>query len=131
MGSRKKKKKRGQNRRPRPLKPGLPMQGLRDGSVMIRTPVGEKRMSEVLLEFVEPYSDHWKTAEDLKKVLGVAVLAWNAALYPGPEREKLLREMVAMVPPDAGADFRSFVEEMIQRKVSRFAANKRVIINYD
>jgi len=38
---------------------------------------------------------------DLKKVLGVAVLAWNAALYPGPEREKLLREMVAMVPPDA------------------------------
>src|SRR5467141_3000028 len=92
MGSRKKKRKRGQNRRPRPLKPGLLLQGLHDDSVVIRTPVGEKKMSEVFLEFVEPYSDHWKTAEDLKKVLGVAVLAWNAALYPGPEREKLLRE---------------------------------------
>jgi len=56
-GSRKKKRNAAEQTA-RPLKPGLLLQGLHDDSVVIRTPVGEKKMSEVLLEFVEPYSDH-------------------------------------------------------------------------
>ncbi len=87
-------------------------------------------MSEVLLEFVEPYSEQWRTEEQLQKLLSVAVIAWNAALFAGRKRDEFIQQMVEGVPPAVRPDLRAIIEEMIQRKVTHFASNKRMIFDY-
>jgi hypothetical protein len=60
----------------------------------------------------------------------VGLVAWNAALMAGDKRERFLQDMVQAVPPEVRGDMRSIVEEMIRRKETHFAANKRAIIDY-
>ena len=131
MSSRKKKKKRDRKKRGRPPKPGLRPPGFLGDNVVIATPPGERKMSEVLLEFIEPYSGQWTTQEQLEKLLAVALVAWNAALFSGSERDKFLQEMVQTMPPDVRPAMRAIVDEMMQRKLAHFASNRRVIISYE
>jgi hypothetical protein len=39
-----------------------------DGSKIVVQPSGETKMSEVLVEFIEPYSQFWNTKEELNKL---------------------------------------------------------------
>jgi hypothetical protein len=128
MAARKKKKKRDRKKRLRARKPGFPH--LPPDSTVIANPPGEAKMSEVLLEFIEPYTDERSTTEDLKKVLSVATLAWNLALFPEAERPARLQEIEAAVPPDVRPTMRAFVEEMLQRKLTYFAHIRRAILDY-
>jgi hypothetical protein len=130
MSSRKKKKKRDRKKHGRPSKPGLRPPGVLGDSVVFATPPGERKMSEVLLEFIEPYADQWQSPDDLRKLLGMASVAWNAALLPGGERAKMIQDIVEAVPPEARAFMIGFVEEMILRKLTHFADNRRAILNY-
>jgi len=47
-------------------------------------------MSEVLMEFVDPYTVHAGTEEKWGKLLGVAVIAWNASMFPPAERKRIV-----------------------------------------
>lgn len=88
-------------------------------------------MSEVLMEFLEPSAEHWRTEEELQKLLTLGLVAWNGALLSGPEREVFIQDMAQALPPEARPDMRSIVEEMIRRKETYFAGNKRAILNYE
>jgi len=68
--------------------------------------------------------------EDLTKLVGVAVIAWNAALVAGNERKELIENAVEVAPPEIRQDMKAIVEEMIQRKETHFAHNKRMVMNY-
>jgi hypothetical protein len=129
MASRKKGKRK-KNKRHRPPRPGRTQHPLPGGGMMVISPPGEANMSEVLLEFLEPYSEHWSTEEGFRKVLTVGLVAWNAALLSGSKREQFLQDMVQAVPAEVRGDMRSIVEEMIRRKETHFADNKRTIIDY-
>jgi hypothetical protein len=129
MARRKKKNKRDKKRARRPRGPRLPQQGSLPGGITFVSPTGETKMSEVLMEFVEPYDDQWTTEEQLKKLLILAVIAWNAAIYSGSEREQFIQDMVKAVPPELRPEMRAIVEEMIQRKLSYFAGNRRMIVD--
>lgn len=85
-----KRKKRKQRNLYESLKTELTKDVPLDGCKIVVQPSGETKMSEVLLEFIEPYSQYWKTKEELNKLLGVAVIAWNAALLPGNERKEII-----------------------------------------
>jgi len=130
MGSRKKKKKRDRKKRARPPKPILPQHRLPEGTVIVETPAGTRKMSEVLLEFVEPYSDAWETDEELRKLLTLALVAWNAALMSGGVRDQFLQDMETAMPPEARPTMRAIVAGMIQRKLTHFASNTRSIIDF-
>src|SRR5688572_8954747 len=54
-------------------------------SILIRNPeaIGMRKMSEVLLEFADPYLEHAHSFEDQQKTLTFAVIAWNLSLM-GP-----------------------------------------------
>jgi len=125
-----KRKKRKQRNLYESLKTELTKDVPLDGCKIVVQPSGETKMSEVLLEFVEPYSQYWKTKEELNKLLGVAVIAWNAALLPGNERKEIIENAVKVAPPEIRQDMKAIVEEMIQRKETHFAHNKRMIMNY-
>ena len=133
--SHKKKKKRNEQR-PRPPKRGRPSKGkvprigaLGD-SIIVHAPAGERKMSEVILEFLEPYLGDWETVDQFKEIVGLGVIAWNAALFPGDKRVELLEEMVRALPPEARSEMKGLFTELIRRKDTRFASNKRVIFDY-
>jgi hypothetical protein len=125
-----KRKKRKQRNLYESLKAELTKNLPLDGSKIVIQPSGETKMSEVLLEFVEPYSQYWKTKEELIKLLGVATIAWNAALLQGNEGKKIIENAVKVAPPEIRQDMKVIVEEMIQRKETHFAHNKRMIMDY-
>ena len=125
-----KRKKRKQRNLYESLKTDLTKNLPLDGSKIVIQSSGETKMSGVLLEFVEPYSKYWKTKEELTKLLGVAIIAWNAALLPGNERKEIIENAVKVAPPEIRQDMKAIVEEMIQRKETHFAHNKRMIMNY-
>jgi hypothetical protein len=128
MAARKKKKKRDRKKRQRARKPGFPH--VPPESIVIANPPGEIKMSEVLLEFIEPYTDEQSTPDDLKRVLSVATLAWNLALFPEAERPAQLREIEATVPPEVRPTMRAFMEELLQRRLTQFANIRRAILDY-
>ena len=129
MGSRKKKNKRDKKKRSRRTRPRLP--ALPPNMRVVMAPAGREKMSEVLAEFIEPWGDSWQTVEQLKNLLGVAVIAWNAALMPVIEREALFRDTMSTIPAQGAILFRTLLDEMIQRKVTHFANNKRFIISFE
>jgi hypothetical protein len=98
--------------------------------MIIDNPPGEAKMSEVLMEFIEPYMPHAQTREALDKLLALATVAWNAALRSGSERDDFLRSMEQTLPQEARADMRSILGEMITRKETHFAGIERTIIDY-
>jgi hypothetical protein len=130
MASRKKQDKRRQKKRLQQRKQRLTRRGFPSDATVLVEPPGAAKMSEVLLQFLEPYAEHWKNEEQLHKLLTVALVAWNAALHSGKKRTEFIEEMVQAVPPDARPAMKAIVEEMIQRKEAHFAGNKRVILDY-
>lgn len=131
MGSRNKKNKRKQKNRGRPHKPGHPQPGPLGDVMVIATPPGEAKMSEVLKKFVEPYYAECKTEEDVRKLLSLAALIWNTALLPSSDREPIIQTLVEAVPPEDRRLIREHVEEMLHRKATYFAGNTRAIVSYE
>jgi hypothetical protein len=130
MGSRKKKDKRNQKKRRRPPRKGPRLPGFLEGARVVVPGPGETKMSEVLWAFMEPYLEHGRTEEALRKLLDLALVAWNAALLSGSQREELIQDTLSAVPPDVRGAIRAIVEEMIQRKEAYFAGYKRMILDY-
>ena len=89
------------------------------------------KMSEVLLDFVEPYMESAATEEELRKLLTLASAAWNAALLPPTEREKIVRETEETLPAEVRHDYRAILEPLIERKQEHFAENRRGILNFE
>jgi hypothetical protein len=88
-------------------------------------------MSEVLLEFIEPYAADSRTPEDLGRVVAVAVIAWNAACAAGSAREELLREMEPAFPPEARQGIRGIIQAMIRRKEQLYPNDQRIVVSYE
>ena len=129
MSSRKKKNKRDKKKRGRPFKPGFSHPAI-PGSMLVVSPPGEQKMSEVLLKFVEPYSDEWETPEELRKLLALATLVWNAALLPESERDNALQSMLDAVGSEDHSSLRNVFQEMMRRKLALFDSNKRAVLDY-
>jgi hypothetical protein len=129
MAARKKKNKK----KPKRGRPALGSSKLRSrlppGTEIVPSGDGVK-MSEVLMEFVEPYLEEGRTDDELRKLLSVACIAWNAALVSGAEREEMLRDMAKTLPPDTAQGLRSIIDGMIRRKEVYFARYKRFIIDF-
>jgi hypothetical protein len=103
---------------------------LPENALLVESPPGEK-MSEVLLDFIEPYTDEsTDDVDNLRKVLVVAIVAWNAAIVPRAEGEKLIESCLNSLPEPVRADGRAWLDELIRRKQQHFADNRRLIINY-
>src|SRR4051794_34016103 len=113
MGSRNKKDKRKKKKGPGRQTPSLRPSGFPGNINVIRNPPGEIKMSEVFWEFIEPYAAGWRTEDQLRNLLGLAVLGWNIAVIPASKREEFLRTMQQSIPADLRAGMRAIVEEMM------------------
>jgi hypothetical protein len=106
--------------------------GLVEGQRIVFEPAGEVKMSEVIESFVEPYAEFANTYEEYDKLIGLAVVAWNAALLPKrKQRAKIRKNVGALSLPDSDTqDLVEIVEMMMKRKRKYFSDNTRAIVEY-
>lgn len=117
------------------IPPGTPVPAVPPGTRLVYEPAGHEKMSEVLEDFVEPYRDLADTDDALRKLLSLALVAWNAALLPEDQRRAMIDEMVeAGLSRGTEADraqAREIIEMLVRRKEEHFAANRRAIVSFE
>ena len=118
----------------------------------------EESMSNVMLEFLEPYREFDRDGDMFAKLVGLGTVAWNLALLPEAERSEALEEFAAEMfgsgrlsvvgrcvrwvrtrlglshgdhgETEAHRNFKATVEEMIERKLRKFPSNRRFVLDY-
>ena len=129
MGSEKKKRK--EEKWFAPLRTKLFAKGLLVGRQIVPPPRGDKKMSQVLIEFIEPYADDVDTDESFKKLVTIAIVAWNASLLPDKDREDLIDKTITILQPELRQEMKGILEGMIRRKEAHFSLIRRMIIDYE
>lgn len=128
---RKRKSKRGEFER---LKAKLERGPFR-GEKLVIAPSGRVKMSEVLADFVEPYMDSVDTEEAYRKLLTLAVMAWNASFLPEEEQQEMIdRVLEAGIPAgddELRAGLKGIVNMLIARKRAYFSEYTRWIIDFE
>jgi hypothetical protein len=93
------------------------------------------KMSEVLEDFLSPYTDIANNKQGLQVLFSMGMLAWNIALMPAEIRSKMLEQAFATLgqgqDPQNIAAGKDLVEELIERKQEFFAHNQRRIISFE
>lgn len=92
-------------------------------------------MSEVLTDFIAPYRQEADTKEAYRKLLTLAIMAWNTALLEESEQQEIVDKMVAEGLGEANEELKQglkdIVHQLIARKKQYFPENKRLIIDFD
>jgi len=89
------------------------------------------KMSEVLEAFIAPYMEFTETEESFKKLVTIAVIAWNAALLPRNAQTKAIDDVLTALPPETQADARSIIGDLMRRKRKYFGKNRRALIDFE
>jgi hypothetical protein len=96
-------------------------------------PTGGTKMSEVLREFVAPFEPDDITDEELVNLLGTGMVAWNLAMMPEATRREQFDALVKPMKLSRGEkkELWAVVEQMIQRKLERYAGIDRIILDFE
>lgn len=98
-------------------------------------PAEAEKMSFVLGRFVEPYIEHADTEEAYRKLLTLAVIAWNASLSSEEEGQILIDQLIEEGLPkgetELKADARAIIDQMVARKRDFFPEYRREIIEFE
>ena len=97
---------------------------------IVQNPPGLAKMSQVFEDFLAPEMDNAEGEEQLRQVLTLGMIAWNASLLRPAEREKLLQDTEQTMPAEVRAALRLLVEPLIRRKEEHFAEHRRFILKY-
>lgn len=118
-----------QNKRAAPHADFLSRTGMKENDVkIVQSPPGHK-MSEVILEFIEPYRDD-DDHKTLTKLVTIAAIAWNLTMLPKAEQVSTVQTYVESLPAELRESGLEVLLSMIQRKLQHFASNKRMIIEF-
>jgi hypothetical protein len=105
----------------------------KEGHVAIQFQEGDK-LSAALLDFVEPFRKDAPTDEAFKKLIALAVIAWNATILPEDKRKELIDATINGIVTMAGEEWRKDAENsmamLIKHKERYFADDKRLIVDY-
>ncbi|MBI2298586.1 MAG: hypothetical protein HYU66_06480 [Armatimonadetes bacterium] len=88
-------------------------------------------MSSLLVSFVQPYRTDDTDADSYRSLLGVGMVAWNAALLSRLQRFLAQAEFVQLFPLEARADARRMFRELVRRKLAHFADCRRAILGFE
>ncbi len=141
MGSSKSKKAKrrrrcGRKRRQTPLESlnrRLEQGSLRKDQFIIE-PGGAVKMSEVLTDFVEPYFEFAGADAAHRKLLMLAIAAWNTSLLPEEEQQDMVDKVLRTMPAtceESKTELRETVKVLIARKKTHFSEYTRTILDFE
>jgi hypothetical protein len=102
------------------------------GKEILVNPTDRDKMSQVLLDFIDPLLENFGSEIPVKTVLGVGIMAWNLSLFSEGERRKLLVQVVKDLSPET-EDVKAMYETitwLIDRKKQYFDRHKRHILEF-
>jgi len=86
--------------------------------------LGLRKMSDVLLELIEPLSARNLGPDRLLRLAQVGMIAWNLALIPEEQRLETFKEMTTALPPDV----KLILFSLIERKLVLFPDDNRYVL---
>jgi len=105
------------------------------GQKLVIMPSGQVKMSGVLADFVEPYMDSVDTEEAYRRLLTLALMAWNASFLPEEEQQDMIdRVLEAGIPAgndELKAGLKGIVNMLLARKKAHFSQYTRNIIDFE
>lgn len=127
-------RRRKQQNRFESLKRKLKQSPFREDKILIE-PDGKAKMSKVLADFVEPYLELVDTGDANRKLLTLAVLAWNASFLPQEEQQAMIDEVLDAGLPAADEELKAGLKEIVNmlivRKKIYFSDYTRRIIDFE
>ena len=87
-------------------------------------------MSEILIDFIDPYRDDTMSEFQLKTLIATGILAWNTAMLPQESRGEILDGAVRDAISEGAEEFREILSEMIERKQRYFAHVTSFLLGY-
>jgi hypothetical protein len=111
----------------------LEKRGLLKGRKILYEPEGYEKLSAVMWDFIEPYRNYATTNEALRKIITLAILAWNASMLPDDKAKDMVEKIVDNQPlSKSDHDMMiSVVKNLIERKKKYFAQYTRDILDYE
>lgn len=104
------------------------------GTDIIIDPPNKEKMSEVIKEFVAPFLAECADNIQMRMVLSIGLIVWNASLLPEKEQQKILKQLKVLGPvsdEDATHLFdKNVIETLLKRKKEYFSSNKRMILDH-
>jgi hypothetical protein len=104
-------------------------------AVFVETPKNLAKMSEVLMEYIEPFLEGTETYEECSNLLEIAVMSWNMALVSEEKGQELLKKIFPGNSSDPEEiedekEVQRIVKKLIKRKLKFFAEEKRFITDF-
>ena len=128
-------KKKGRNRKRNPipkrqrhLAAQLKKRGIK--AKTISAPPGTLKMSEVIIEFLEPYQEYATTYEAQRKLTTVGLIAWNASLLSEDKARAMIDNIIKAQPRAVREEMVGVIEGLMERKKKHFAEYMRPVIDY-
>ena len=97
---------------------------------LFTTTKGEAKLSAVLLDFLDPEIEDWETEDELRKLIGFGIVAWNAALLPPEEMKIEISTALSGLPLDTRIALKSVLDMLIRRKREYYADDRRLVLEY-
>lgn len=110
--------------------PGSARPGNMSSQPRVDGPPGLPPLSERIVALLAPYRNEATTLHDYQVLCDMAVLAWHLSSLPETEREREVIRAITDGIPDPGM-FRDIVADLIQRKVSLFPEDTRLIAAHE
>lgn len=107
--------------------------GLLEGREVHLASAGEEKLSAILLQFIEPYRGLAPDIETMKRLVTLAVIAWNGAIFGASGGPKFVEPLIESALPNDEAmrrDFRQMINDMMERKQRYFANHQRIVVSY-
>lgn len=103
---------------------------------VVVSPSNATKMSEVIMEFAEPYLERATTMEDQKKALTMAIAMWNLSMLPKGKRAEEIEKLLGKLggpeaDPREDAESKKLIQFFMDRKEKLFPDIERLILNYD
>ena len=95
---------------------------------VIHNAPGQVKMSEVLMDLLEPELERCADLPALEKVFNLGVLAWNACLMEESARALMLHDFARGLPSDLREGFFEFVDLITLRKQELYPHLNRPIV---
>jgi len=104
-------------------------------TVFVETPKNLAKMSEVLMEYIEPFLEGTETYEECSNLLEIAIMSWNMALVSEEKAQELLKKIFSGNSSDPEEiedekEVQRIVKKLIKRKLKFFAEEKRFITDF-
>jgi len=86
---------------------------------------GLQKMSDVLLELVDPLNPGDLEPDKLLRLAQVGSMAWNLTVIPESSRREMIQQAIRMLPPDGDL----ILEVLIERKLRLFPDDTRFVMD--